>query len=94
MPKIQDIINDLQISREDLAAAYKKAVGKTLPARAVNIKDDELKLVEKELEHPGKTSAKKSPAKAPAKSAKASKEDKKEDGKDDTKVLKGDELFG
>ncbi len=49
MPKIQDIINDFQVSREDIGAAYKKTVGKTLTARAVNLKDEEWALIEKEL---------------------------------------------
>lgn len=96
MPKIQDIINDLQITREDLAVAYKKAIGKALPARAVNMKEEEWTLVKKELTSPSeaKTPAKKTAAKtskaAAAKSTKASKEDKE----DDSKVLKSDELFG
>lgn len=49
MPKIQDIIRDFQVSKEDISAAYKKSMGKALSARAANIKDDEWVLVEKEL---------------------------------------------
>lgn len=96
MPKIQDIINDLNISREDLAVAYKQAIGKALPARAVNMKEEERTLVEKELKNPSaaKTPTKKSTAKTTKatveKTAKAAKEDKE----DDSKVLKSDELFG
>lgn len=87
MPKIQDIINDLNISRAELAAAYKSAIGKTLSARAVNIKDEELVLVQKELSNIS------SPKTAAKKTAKAVKEPKTSE-KDDAKVLKGDELFG
>ncbi len=88
MPKIQDIINDLNISREELAAAYKKVIGKALSARAVNLKEDERSLVEKELKHPADTKS------APAKKA-AVKAPKKAGGEsEEAKVLKSDELFG
>lgn len=82
MPKIQDILDDLHISREELAAAYKKGVWKTLTSRAVNIKDEERPEVQKHLEKA---------ASAPKKKASVA---TKGDKADDDKVLKGDELGG
>lgn len=87
MPKIQDIINDFNITREELAAVYKKTVGKSLTARAVNLKDEEFDLVKKELNGGGHDTPKKSVVKKVVST-------KKNEEKDDAKVLKGDELFG
>lgn len=57
MPKINDILSDLQITREELAVAYKKVVGKALSSRAVNLKDEEWPLIEKELGSSAKKAA-------------------------------------
>lgn len=72
MPKIQDIIHDFQVSRDDIAAAYKKATGKALTARAVNIKDEEWSLIEKEL---GGKKGKSAPASAAKDDSKVLKSD-------------------
>lgn len=99
MPKIQDLINDLHITREEFSAAYKKAIGKALPARAVNVKDEERDLVKNELANPSaeatpakKSAAKGTKAKAEKSAEKPAEKASKEASKED-KVLKGDELF-
>lgn len=79
MPKIQDIITEHNISREDLASAYKKAVGKALPARAANLKDEEWTTILPLIGGKEAASPKKSATKA---------------DKDEAKVLKSDEVFG
>ncbi len=94
MPKIQDIISYLHITREELAAAYKKVIGKALSARAVNLKDDEWELVKSALsEGNTATSTPKASAKKTTKAASKTAE-KSAAEKDDSKVLKGDEIFG
>lgn len=57
MPKIQDIINDFQVSREEIGTVYKKTIGKALPARAVNLKDEEWTLLEKSFKKGSKAAA-------------------------------------
>jgi len=56
MPKIKDILEQYSIERETLARSYKAVIGKTLTARATQIKDEERALIEPtfSLAHIGK----------------------------------------
>lgn len=83
--KINDVLEQYGISRDDLSAIHKKTTGKAFTAKSVNIKDEDRKAIEKELG--GEKKAAKAPAKKAVKAA--SKEEK-----DDSKVLKGNEIFG
>lgn len=49
MPKIKDLLEQHGIEREKLAAAYKSVIGKTLLARATQIKDEERSQIEPTL---------------------------------------------
>lgn len=88
--KISDIVAQYGISRDDLSALHKKVTGKAFTAKSVNIKDEDLKAIEKELGGSKKTEAKKPAAKKATKAGTAV----TKEAKDDSKVLKGDELFG
>lgn len=56
MPKISEILEKYSISRETLANSYKLVIGKSLPAKTVNLKDEERSLIEPtfSLAHIGK----------------------------------------
>lgn len=49
MPKIKDLIEQYSIEREKLATAYKSVIGKTLLARATQIKNEERSQIEPTL---------------------------------------------
>lgn len=49
MPKIKELLEQYGIEREKLAAAYKAVIGKTLLARATQIKDEERAQIEPSL---------------------------------------------
>lgn len=49
MPKIKDLLEQYSIEREKLATAYKSVIGKTLLARATQLKDEERSQIEPTL---------------------------------------------